>query len=341
MRVLPDATHRRAFIRQLATLGILSALPAPLLAEILTRSPSPNDYGRRSTAEEVTEGLDLSGSTFAITGCNSGLGLETMRVLALRGAHVIGIARTQAKAESACAGIRGQTTPLHLDLGDWGSIVRCAEQIRAMQIPLDGLITNAGIMALPELERINGIEKQFAVNHLGHFILINQLRDTVLAARQGRFIILSSDLHQNAKQGIEFENLDGSQHYDPWTAYAVSKLANALCAQELARQIDQTNATANALHPGVIKTNLVRHLPGWQQWFMKHFGGLFLKSVPQGAATTCFVATSPDLEGVRGFYFADCNATDDKSQYVEDAEMASRLWDVSTRLTQDYLPRAG
>ena len=158
----------------------------------------------------MTEGLDLSGLTIAITGANSGLGYETMRVLALRGAHIIGIARTQEKAEKACASVIGETTPVP-GSGDWDSVVRCAEGIRAMTIPLDGLITNAGIMALPELELVNGVEKQFAVNHLGHFILINQLDDHVLAAPQGRFTLLSSCAHRRADNGIEFDNLDGSR----------------------------------------------------------------------------------------------------------------------------------
>lgn len=329
---------RRQVIQRMATLGILGALPSSLLAQVLTREPPVSPFGSSATAEEVTEGLDLTGLTFAITGCNSGLGLETMRVLAMRGAHVIGIARTQEKANDACASVQGETTPVFLDLADWDSIVLCAERIREMNVPLDGLITNAGIMALPELELVNGVEKQFAVNHLGHFILINQLRDEVLAAPQGRFVLLSSGLHRRADQGIEFDNLDGSQYYSPWDAYGVSKLANALCARELARQIEHTDATANSLHPGVIKTNLVRNLPWWQQWAMKYFGGLFLKDIPEGAATTCYVATSPGLVGVRGFYFSDCNVSDDGSEFIYDDAMAAKLWEVSEELTKDYLP---
>ena len=333
-----DTLQRRQFLKQVAALSILSALPSSMLAQVISRQPVRSPYGSRSTAEEVTAGLDLTGQTIAITGCNSGLGLETMRVLALRGAHVLGIARTQEKAEVACGSVEGKTTPVFLDLADWDSVVSCAQRIKGMNVNLDALITNAGIMALPELELVNGIEKQFAVNHLGHFILINQLREQVLAAPQGRFVILSSGLHERAANGIEFDNLDGSQHYDPWVAYGVSKLANALCARELARQIDQTDATANSLHPGVIKTNLVRHLPGWQQWGMRVFGGLFLKDIPEGAATSCYVATNPELEGVRGFFFADCNVTDDHSDYVYDDAMAKQLWSVSEELTKDYLP---
>jgi NAD(P)-dependent dehydrogenase (short-subunit alcohol dehydrogenase family) len=329
---------RRQILQYMTTMGVLSALPLSVLAQIVTRQPPRSPFDDNSTAEEVTEGIDLRGMTFAITGANSGLGMETMRVLSLRGAHVIGIARTQEKADKACASIDGETTPMFLDLAQWDSVVNCAERIRALDIPLDGLITNAGIMALPERELINGVEKQFAINHLGHFILINQLQDTVVAAPQGRFVILSSLAHRRAENGIEFDNLDGSKHYDPWTAYGVSKLANALCSLELAKRLSDTNATSNSVHPGVIMTNLSKHLPAWQQWTGKYFGWIFMKDIPEGAATTSYVATSPDLIGVRGFYFADCNVNEGETPYTYDEGMAAQLWQVSEELTRDYLP---
>ena len=184
---------RRQVLQYSVVASIAAILPPGMQGRLLAAPLSPFDED--STAEEVTAGLDLSGMTFAITGANSGLGYETMRVLSLRGAHVIGIARTAEKAEAACSSVGGNTTPAHLDLGVPESIVTCAQVIRDMDTPIDGLICNAGIMALPELEQINGIEKQFAVNHLGHFILVNQLYDSVLAAEQGRFVIVSSGAH--------------------------------------------------------------------------------------------------------------------------------------------------
>jgi len=334
----PIQWHRRQFLQYMATVSVLSALPVSALAQIITRQPPHSPFNSSSTAEEVTAGIDLTGLTIAITGVNSGLGYETMRVLALRGAHIIGIARTREKAEQACAGIEGETTPMYLDLADWASVVRCADSIRALNMPLDGLITNAGIMALPELELVNGVEKQFAVNHLGHFILINQLRGPVLAAPQGRFTLLSSAAHRRARSGIDFDNLDGSKHYDPWEAYGVSKLANALCARELAAQISHTDATANSVHPGIIMTELMKNLPAWQQWGAKYFGRLFFKTIPEGAATTCYVATSPGLVDVRGFYFSDCNIDEGYTAYMHDDAMAAKLWQVSEELTRDYLP---
>lgn len=334
---MPGKISRRQLLQHMSTVGILSVLPGAVLADIISKTAPPSGFDDSSTAEEVTAGIDLSGMTFAITGCNSGLGFETMRVLTLRGARVIGIARTQAKADTACAAIDGDTIPMFLDLADWASVVTCAEKIRALDIPLDGLVTNAGVMALPELQLTNGVERQFAINHLGHFILINQLQEPVLAAPQGRFVILSSMAHRRAENGIEFDNLDGSQSYDAWDAYGQSKLANALCALELAKRIDHTEATANSVHPGVIMTNLGKHLPLWQQWAGKYLGWMFMKDIPEGAATSCYVATSPDLVGVRGFYFADCNVNEGETPYVYDQAMASKLWGVSEELTADYL----
>lgn len=331
--------NRRQLFQHLAILSVIAALPRSVLAELVGETPPRSAFDKNSTAEEVTEGIDLRGQTIAITGANSGLGLETMRVLAMRGAHVIGIARTQAKADKACASVGGETTPVFLDLAQWESVVQCADRIRAMNTPLDGLICNAGIMALEKLELSNGVEKQFAVNHLGHFILINQLLDTVLAAPEGRFTLLSSGAHNRAENGIEFDNLDGSQHYEPWNAYGVSKLANALCARELAGRIADSNAIASSLHPGVIKTNLVQHLPMWQQLAAKYLGWMFMKSIPQGAATTCYVATSPDIAGASGYYYSDCNVSDDPddSAYLLDDAMAAKLWQVSEQLTKGYL----
>jgi NAD(P)-dependent dehydrogenase (short-subunit alcohol dehydrogenase family) len=330
---------RRKLLLQLAQLALLAGLPRPLLAEILSKDPQPSGFGSDSTAEQVTEGLDLSGRTYAITGANSGLGLETMRVLAMRGAHVIGIARTQEKAENACASIDGRTTPMFLDLADFASVVSCADGIRALEIPIDGLVCNAGIMALQELELVNGVERQFAVNHLGHFILINQLLETVQAAEQGRFVILSSGAHESAPDfGIQFDDLGWQNtEYHPWTAYGHSKLANALCSRELARRLSGSTTTSNSLHPGVIATNLGRHLP----WYMKLggalFGWAFMKDVHEGAATQTYVAANPAVSGVNGYYWADCNVAEG-SKWITDDAMAARLWEVSEELTRNYLP---
>jgi NAD(P)-dependent dehydrogenase (short-subunit alcohol dehydrogenase family) len=294
--------------------------------------PSASAFGKRSTAEEVTAGMDLSGKTALVTGCNSGLGYETLRVLALRGAHVIGAARTLEKAQKACDSIDGKTTPLAVELTDLPGIVAAAGKVADMGEPLDMLILNAGIMQLPELQLVNGVERQFAVNHVGHFLLTNRLLDQVVAADAGRVVVVSSGAHRWAPQGIRFDNLDGSQDYDPREAYGVSKTANGLFSRELARRLADTSATSNSLHPGVIPTNLARHLPQ-RDYDMSN---PMFKTIPEGTATQCYVATSPDLAGVTGYYFDDCNPAV-PNEHMQDDAMAARLWAVSEELVADYL----
>jgi NAD(P)-dependent dehydrogenase (short-subunit alcohol dehydrogenase family) len=294
-------------------------------------------FGGTSTAEQVTEGLDLSGKVALVTGANSGLGLETMRVLAARGAHVLGAARTLAKAEEACASVQGRTTPVVIELTDFPSIVSGTDAVRALATPIDMLILNAGIMALPELEQVYGLEKQFVTNHLGHFIVGNRLLPQVLAAPQGRVVVLTSSGYQWAPEsGIEFDNLSGERGYEPNKMYGQSKLANHLYVRRLARDIAGTKATANSVHPGVIMTNLGRSFPKWQQNAAKLIGWTFMKSIPAGTATTCYVATAPALSGVSGHYFADCNPEVPGGQMQNDA-LADRLWDKSVELTRPYL----
>jgi WW domain-containing oxidoreductase len=286
----------------------------------------------------VTAGIDLRGKTAVVTGCNSGLGLETMRVLALRGADVIGAARTLESARAACSQIQGNARPIACELTDLGSIAKCADELSSSAPPLDLLICNAGIMMLPKLEQIRGIEKQFATNHVGHFLLVNRLLARVKAAPQGRIVMLSSTAHTSApKAGIEFDDLSGAKRYRPVAAYGQSKLANILFAVGLTRRLTGTTATANALHPGVIATNLGRHLsPVFGAVLRLLSFSPLLKSIPQGSATTCYVATAPALAKVSGVYFSDCNPKTPSPQ-AQDGAMAERLWTVSEDLVKGYL----
>ncbi len=294
-------------------------------------------FGAGSTAVEVTEGLDLTGRTMLVTGVTSGVGLETMRVLALRGAHVIGTGRTLARARAACASVQGRTTPVALELTDYSSVVACAAAVQALGAPLDALICNAGVMALPKLEQVAGIERQFATNHLGHFLLVHRLLAAVRAAPQGRVVMVSSAVLDWADLGgIEWDNLSGERDYDPNRAYGQSKLANALFALELSRRFEGSAATANALHPGYVDTKLFRHYP----WSLRGFRNLLSSSgkitVEQGAATSCYVATAPALAGVSGHFFRDCNpvVTDLRAT---DRAAAARLWTVSEESLRAYL----
>lgn len=325
--------NRRQFIRTSS-----SALLAPYLLGYGQTAEAPvSPFGPTSTAEEVTAGLDLSGMTALVTGCNSGIGLETMRVLALRGAHVIGTGRTVERARLACDTVEGRATPVALELSDFDSIVACADAVQAMDNPIDMLICNAG-MLVRELQQVNGLEIQFVVNHLGHFILTNRLLDRVLAAPEGRVVVVGSVSHRRAPQGgIQFDNLSG----EGWArvGYSHSKLANGLFSLELATRLEGTAATSNCLHPGNVVTNIARSVrPPVGGGAMG--GGLAAggnrKNLAEGAATTCYVATSPALAGVSGCYFVDCNAVE-PSDEMQDQGMASRLWQVSEELTRDYL----
>ncbi len=287
-------------------------------------------FGYGSTAEEVTEGVALSGKTVLVTGCNSGLGLETMRVLALRGAHVLGTARTEAKAAEAAKTLTGTITPLACELSDPASVRACVAKVQSLQLKLDAVIANAGIMALPTLQTAHGYELQFFTNHMGHFLLVTGLLDAL--SDTGRVVMLSSSAHRNApKEGIQFDNLDGAKSYSPWAAYGQSKLANLLFAKELARQFAGTKRTANAVHPGVIQTNLGRSMNPVVRGVLSVAVPLVLKTIAQGSATQCFVAVHPSVADVSGEYFADCNVADARAD-ANDKELARKLWDRSVQI---------
>lgn len=323
-QVLRVDTLRRQL---LLTAPLLAATPK-LAAQPVSAPQSPFDS--RSTAEEVTAGLDLAGKTALITGCNSGIGYETMRVLALRGATVFGTARSNRKGRDACESIAGDARPLQLELTDFDSIKECSDAFRALDRPLDILICNAGVL-LPERERARGLEKQFVVNHLGHFILVNRLLEQVLAANAGRVVVVSSVAHWSAPpEGIDFDNLAARGDYDPSIAYGQSKLANGLFAMELARRLEGTPATSNALHPGIVETNLFRHSS------TRVSGGAGELSVEQGAATSCYLAAHPLVASVSGQYFEDCNPAA-PSELMMNTELAEQLWSVSEELGADYL----
>ncbi|MBT8058748.1 MAG: SDR family NAD(P)-dependent oxidoreductase [Gammaproteobacteria bacterium] len=299
--------------------------------------PPPSQFGSRSTAEQVTRGLDLGGKTVLITGCNSGLGLESMRVLAQRGAHVVGAARSIGKAEAAAAGIGADITPVACELSDLESVAAAADAVRALGRPIDVLMCNAGIMALPKLRQKNGLELQFLTNHLGHFVLVNRLLDRVKEAPAGRIVVVSSLAHYfPVPGGINFDNLSGDRNYVPFTFYGQSKLANLLMSNELARRLLGSRATSNAIHPGIIHTPLMRNLGDVRATLGRILSWPVSRSVERGAATQCYVATAPGLEGLSGHYFADCNPAR-MSAHGRDREMAARLWAVSEELAGDYL----
>jgi WW domain-containing oxidoreductase len=298
----------------------------------LFKSNGPNGFGYNSTAEDVTAGLSLTGKKILVTGCTSGLGEEACRVLSLRGAHVIGTARSKEAADKTCSKLPNKGTGYACELADPKSVRACVTQIRQDGHRLDAIICNAGIMALPKLQKAFGYELQFFTNHIGHFMLVTGLLDSL--ADDGRVVVLSSMAHAQApKGGIQFDNLDSARGYSPWGNYGQAKFANLLFAKELQRRFSGTKKTAYAIHPGVIHTNLARSAGGIVQAFFAIAGPLFLKTVPQGAATEVFAAVHPKALVLAGHYLADCNAATPRKD-AEDAALAQRLWDVSEQIVK-------
>ncbi|MDX1518246.1 MAG: SDR family NAD(P)-dependent oxidoreductase, partial [Woeseiaceae bacterium] len=232
----------------------------PALAACGTdKRPAPgvprSEFDEDATAEQVTEGLDLAGKHAVVTGCTSGIGFETMRVLALRGAYVVGTSRSLERAEEACKRVVGVTSPVALDLANRDSIIDCADRIRASGKPIDMLVCNAGVRGgSGEAETVDGIERHFAINHLGHFLFVNRLLDRLYTAWQGRIVVVASRTSYTGapEEGIRFDDLTLGDDYSDGLAYGQSKLANVLFADGLARRLVGTRITANSLHPGVI-----------------------------------------------------------------------------------------
>jgi WW domain-containing oxidoreductase len=289
-------------------------------------------YNARSTANQVLAGIDLSRKHILITGCNGGIGLETMSALAANGAHVIGLARSLAIAKSACAKVGRSATPVACDLSDLDSVTEAAAAIRALQVPLDAIITNAGIANPPILRTRYGIEVQFLVNHISHFSLVNQLLDVVRNG-SGRVVIVSSSasISHAPAEGIMFDNLDGHQFYEPFTFHGQSKLATALYAKELSHRLRGRGIAVNSLHPGATKgTGLDRSL---RLPLRMGFSAakLFMKSPSQGAATQALLAATPRVAGITGEYWADCQIATG-SPHLYDSDLAMRLWEVSAQI---------
>lgn len=302
-----------------------------------------SNYGKRSTAEEVTEGLDLTGQIALVTGCTSGTGLESVRVLALRGAHVLATGRTIAKVETTTAGMSGDITPLELELTDFDSINRCASAIVEAGLIPDIVVLNAGMDNMDDLKLVNGIELKFFANFLGHFVLVNNLLPHLLQKPEGRIVHVASDSAHKAPpkgpppEGIDFDNLRGEGTYDGGLAYGRSKLANALFSFSLSRRLRETGWTSNAIHPGSVNTNIAHSFPKEIREQVDAYA-YNLKTPAQGAATQIYAATHPELDGVSGKFFADCNlAVIDYDHYMEDEVLAERLWTVGEEMADGHL----
>ncbi|KAK4833459.1 hypothetical protein QYF36_005453 [Acer negundo] len=318
---------------------------------LITGMPGSSGFGSSSTAEDVTHGIDATNLTVLITGGASGIGLETARVLALRGAHVIIAARNMKAASEAKKLIveeneTARVDVLKLDLASIASVRSFVDKFNSLDLPLNILINNAGIMFCPYQLSDDGIEIQFATNHLGHFLLTNLLLEKMKKTAkdtgiEGRIVNLSSIAHQYTyKGGIRFDKINKQSSYSDKKAYGQSKLANILHANELSRRFQEegVNITANSVHPGLIMTNLMKHSALLMR-FLKVFSFFIWKNVPQGAATTCYVALHPKLKGVTGKYFIDCNEMP-PSSVAKDQTLARNLWEFSNKLVRSASNKA-
>jgi WW domain-containing oxidoreductase len=296
-------------------------------------------FGARSTADKVLAGVDLTGKRIVVSGCNSGIGFETMSALTANGAQVIGLSRSLPDAKAACDKAGPGAIPVACDLSDLDSVAAAAGTIRALQGPLDGIVANAGIASLPTLETRYGVELQFLINHLAHFSLVNELSDG-LRNGTGRIVIVSSSasVHRAPTEGIMFDNLDGRRFYDARMFYGQSKLANALFAKELSRRMGARGIAVNSVHPGASGgTRLNRNAGSFSKialWAARPF----MRSAAQGAATQVLLSASPLVSGISGEFWSDCRIAQG-NPLLDDAELARRLWNVSAEIVARHTTR--
>lgn len=277
---------------------------------------------------------DMNGKVCIVTGANSGIGQATTLGLVNKGAHVIMACRNLDLSKPIQEEIRdqggsGTVELMECDLGSHSSIHTFVDRFKEKHTHLDVLVNNAALMPLKRTETADGIETQFGVNHLGPFTLTQLLLDTLKAAAPSRIVNVASTVHHGAT--INFDDLESREKYGVMKAYGQSKLANVLFTYELARRLEGTGVSANCLHPGVVRTNITRDLPG----FIKPFANIFLRFVlspERGAETSIYLASSPEVEGVTGRYFEKC-AEAPSNEESRDEQIAKRLWKISVGMT--------
>jgi NAD(P)-dependent dehydrogenase (short-subunit alcohol dehydrogenase family) len=307
-------------------------------------------FGQDSTTDDVLEGVDLTGKRIVVTGASAGLGLETTRALAARGAAVTMTARDLGKGTAAMEQVLEAVPDAdldlrQLDLADLASVRSFAHGFVDDHPRLDVLIANAGVMACPQGTTVDGFETQLGTNHLGHFLLIQLLTPSLVAAGSARVVLLTSAGHRVSDVDVDDPGFE-RQPYDPWVAYGRSKTANVLCAVALDERLRDQGVRAFAVHPGAVPTELSRHLTDETLQALadrqaRSSAPLRWKTIPQGAATTVWAATSPALDGLGGRYLEDCglaevstdpDASKGVRDYALDPERARALWELSERL---------
>ncbi len=314
--------------------------------------PVQSGFHAKSTGSEVLAGIDLTGKTAIVTGGYSGIGLETVRCLAAKGASVIIPVRSPEKAADSLVSVSGDVSTAPMDLADLASVRAFSDAMRDTLSQLDLLINNAGIMACPEARVGPGWESQFGINHMGHFALAQGLMPLLQSTPGARTVALSSTAHKVSDviwDDIQFDKTE----YDKWQAYGQAKTANALFANGLSRRLKESGGAAFSVHPGGIFTPLQRHLPkeemialGWlgEDGEPSELAKQGFKTPEQGASTTLWAATSDQLSSKPGVYCEDCDIaapTDPDSPYARymgveahvcSDESAERLWEISETL---------
>ncbi len=316
-------------------------------------------FGATSTTEDVLSGVNLHGKRILVTGVSAGLGVETARSLVARGAHVVGAARDLKKAEAATTQVRkdaaahgGSFELIELDLASLKSVRACADKLLAQRQPFDVVIANAGVMATPFGNTLDGFETQFGTNHLGHFVFVNRIAPLIRAG--GRLVMLSSAGHRYSNVDLQDPNFERTP-YEPFVAYGRSKTANILFAVAFDERHRKRGVRAAAVHPGGIHTELARHVdPNRLQGMIEQINKQLategkppfkLKTIPQGAATSVWAAVVASADEIGGQYCENCHIgnvvpdganisaiTDGVRGYALDRKNAEALWKKSEEL---------
>ncbi|MBA3943371.1 MAG: SDR family oxidoreductase [Herpetosiphonaceae bacterium] len=277
----------------------------------------------------------MQGKRVMVTGATGGIGLVTARELARQGAEVIVVGRDAGRSAAAVAQIKEQSgndavTSMLADLSSQQAIHTLADDFKRRYDRLDVLVNNAGLMFTKRQESVDGIEMTWALNHLGYFLLTNLLLDTLKASGPARIVSVSSSAHVGAK--LNFADLEGRQSYGGYRAYSRSKLANVMFTYELARRLQGMSVTANCLHPGVVATNFAANNGGFYRAVLRPILNVVSISPEKGAATSVYLASSPEVDGVTGKYF-DKQKPVASSKVSYDQAAWERLWEVSEQYT--------
>ncbi len=277
----------------------------------------------------------MKDKTCLVTGANSGIGRATARGLAKMGAAVVMVCRDSARGGEARAEIKATSNNPSIDLmiadlSSQASVRQLAQEFKEKYQQLHVLVNNAGLAPMKRSLTVDGLETTFAVNHLAPFLLTNSLLNMLKASAPSRIINVSSSAHMRTR--MEFDDLQSEKNFSMFRAYSQSKLANVLFTYELARKLKGTGVTVNALHPGVVRTNLGRDATGIVRLGFSVIQP-FIKTPEQGAATCVYLASSPEVEGLTGKYFVNKKEVSSSKESYNEA-VARRLWEVSEQLTQ-------